>query len=189
MRQGNAPTRNSIQRFKTDQYYLSVTLLITTYRLLRQLNDVHSDKGMTAGDHYTFLCDMTWQIFAEKFPVFETIKEQLGQLRSSFCLTLGVGRIKASLLRSRSGRTHATLPLPTRLLQTDMHSFCFAVLFARTNEPRLFVIVYAAPITGEVKATHWSVYSEKGMHVDLKQPRGDGERCVTPARAASKETT
>ena len=154
MRQGNAPTRNSIQRFKTDQYYLSVTLLITTYRLLRQLNDVHSDKGMTAGDHYTFLCDMTWQIFAEKFPVFETIKEQLGQLRSSFCLTLGAGRITASLLRSRSGRTHATHPLPTRLLQTDMHSFCFAVLFARTNEPRLFVIVYAAPITGEVKATH-----------------------------------
>ena len=26
------------------------------------------------------------------------------------------------------------------------------------------------------------------MYVDLKQPRGDGERCVTPARAAAKET-
>ena len=27
------------------------------------------------------------------------------------------------------------------------------------------------------------------MYVGLKQPRGDGERCVTPARAAAKETT
>ena len=26
------------------------------------------------------------------------------------------------------------------------------------------------------------------MHVGLKQPRGDGERYVTPARAAAKET-
>ena len=26
------------------------------------------------------------------------------------------------------------------------------------------------------------------MYVGLKQPRGDGERCVTPARAATKET-
>ena len=29
----------------------------------------------------------------------------------------------ASLLRSRSGRSHVTLPVPTRLLQTDIHSF------------------------------------------------------------------
>ena len=28
----------------------------------------------------------------------------------------------------------------------------------------------------------------KGMYVGLKQPRGDGERYVTPARAAAKET-
>ena len=26
------------------------------------------------------------------------------------------------------------------------------------------------------------------MYVGLKQPRGDGERCMTPARAAAKET-
>ena len=26
------------------------------------------------------------------------------------------------------------------------------------------------------------------MYVGLKQPRGDGERCVTSARAAAKET-
>ena len=26
------------------------------------------------------------------------------------------------------------------------------------------------------------------MYVGLKQPRGDGKRCVTPARAAVKET-
>ena len=26
------------------------------------------------------------------------------------------------------------------------------------------------------------------MYVGLKQPRGDGERCVTPARAPAKET-
>ena len=29
----------------------------------------------------------------------------------------------ASLLRSRSGRSHVTLPAPTRLPQTDIHSF------------------------------------------------------------------
>ena len=27
------------------------------------------------------------------------------------------------------------------------------------------------------------------MYVGLKQPLGDGERCVTPARAAAKETS
>ena len=27
------------------------------------------------------------------------------------------------------------------------------------------------------------------MYIGLKQPRGDGERYVTPARAAAKETT
>lgn len=27
------------------------------------------------------------------------------------------------------------------------------------------------------------------MYVGLKQPRGDGERCMTPTRAAAKETT
>ena len=131
MRQGNAPTGNSIQRFKTDQYYLSVTLLITTYRLQRQLNDVHSDRRMTAGDHYTFLCDMTWQIFAEKFPVFETIKEQSGQLRSSFCLSSGACRITAILLRSRSGRSHATLPVPTRLQTPGGYSKNFWVWMCR----------------------------------------------------------
>ena len=131
MRQGNAPTGKGIQRFKTDQYYLSVTLLITTYRLLRQLNDVHSDKRMTAGDHCTFLCDMTWQIFAEKFPVFETIKEQSGQLRSSFCLSLGAGRITASLLHSRSGRSHATLPVPARLQTPVGYSKKFWVWMCR----------------------------------------------------------
>ena len=40
---------------------------------------------------------------------------------------------------------------------------------------------------------HWSVKTkaqntEKGMYVGLKQRRGDGERYVTPARAAGKET-
>ena len=36
--------------------------------------------------------------------------------------TLGIDN-EASLLRSRSGRSHVTLPVPTRLLQTDIHSF------------------------------------------------------------------
>ena len=30
--------------------------------------------------------------------------------------------------------------------------------------------------------------TDKGMYVGLKQPREDGERYVTPARAAAKET-
>ena len=43
------------------------------------------------------------------------------------------------------------------------------------------------------REAHWSEQrkaqnAEKGMYVGLKQPRGDGERYVTPARAAAKET-
>ena len=46
----------------------------------------------------------------------------------------------------------------------------------------------------EINEVHWSEQikpqnKQKGMHVDLKQPRGDGERCVTPARAAAKDTS
>ena len=42
------------------------------------------------------------------------------------------------------------------------------------------------------REAHWSVQTKaqntkKGMYVDLKQPRGDGERYVTPARAAAKD--
>ena len=36
--------------------------------------------------------------------------------------TLGIDN-DASLLRNRSGRSHVTLPVPTRLLPTDIHSF------------------------------------------------------------------
>ena len=41
---------------------------------------------------------------------------------------------------------------------------------------------------------HWSEQTkaqntEKGMYVGLKQPRGDRERYVTPARAVAKETS
>ena len=32
-------------------------------------------------------------------------------------------KLQCSLLRSRSGRSHTTLPVPTRLLQIDIHSF------------------------------------------------------------------
>ena len=43
------------------------------------------------------------------------------------------------------------------------------------------------------REAHWSEQTkaqntEKGMYVGLKQPRGDEEHCVTPARAAAKET-
>ena len=49
-------------------------------------------------------------------------------------------------------------------------------------------------IQWQINETHyWSEQTtaqnkEKGMYVGLKQPHGDGERCVTPARAAAKET-
>ena len=44
------------------------------------------------------------------------------------------------------------------------------------------------------REAHWSEQTkaqktEKGMYVGLKQPRGDGGRYVTPARAAAKETS
>ena len=56
-----------------------------------------------------------------------------------------------------------------------------------------------APVIGTAytmttkREAHWSVQTkaqitEKGMYVGLKQPRVDGGRYVTPARAAAKET-
>ena len=58
----------------------------------------------------------------------------------------------------------------------------------------MFAPVIGAAYTMTTKReAHWSEQTkaqntEKGMYVGLKQPRGDGERCVTPARAAAKET-
>ena len=57
-----------------------------------------------------------------------------------------------------------------------------------------------APVIGSAytmttkQEAHWSEQTkaqntEKGMYVGLKQPRGYGERYVTPARAAAKETS
>ena len=42
---------------------------------------------------------------------------------------LGPGGVGGSLLRSRTGRSHVTLPVPTRLLQTDIHSFLGVLRF------------------------------------------------------------
>ena len=59
----------------------------------------------------------------------------------------------------------------------------------------MFAPVIGAAYTMTTKReAHWSEQTkaqntEKGMYVSLKQPRGDGERYVTPARAAAKETT
>ena len=59
----------------------------------------------------------------------------------------------------------------------------------------MFAPVIGAAYTMTTKReAHWSEQTkaqntEKRMYVGLKQPRGDGERYVTPARAAAKETT
>ena len=58
----------------------------------------------------------------------------------------------------------------------------------------MFAPVIGAAYTMTTKQeAHWSKQTkaqntEKGMYVGLKQPRGDGKRYVTPARAAAKET-
>ena len=59
----------------------------------------------------------------------------------------------------------------------------------------MFVPVIGAAYTMTAKReAHWSEQTkaqntERGMYVGLKQPRGDREHCVTPSRAAVKETT
>ena len=59
----------------------------------------------------------------------------------------------------------------------------------------MFAPVIGAAYTMTTKReAHWSEQTkaqntEKGMYVGLKQPRGEGERYVTPARTATKETT
>ena len=59
----------------------------------------------------------------------------------------------------------------------------------------MFAPVIGAAYTMTTKReAHWSEQTkakntEKGMSVGLKQPRGDGQRYVTAARAAAKETT
>ena len=58
----------------------------------------------------------------------------------------------------------------------------------------MFAPVIGAAYTMTTKReAHWSEQTkaqntQKGMYVGLKQPRGHGERYVTPARAAAKET-
>ena len=58
----------------------------------------------------------------------------------------------------------------------------------------MFAPVIGAAYTMTAKReAHWSEQTQaqntqKGMYVGLKQPRGDGECYVTPARAAAKET-
>ena len=64
-----------------------------------------------------------------------------------------------------------------------------AFIFLRMFSP---VIGVAYTMTTKREA-HWSEQTKaqntaKGMYVGLKQPRGDGERYVAPARAAAKET-
>ena len=59
---------------------------------------------------------------------------------------------------------------------------------------RMFAPVISAAYTMTTKReAHWSEgtkaqNTKKGMYVGLKQPHGDGERYVTPAQAAAKET-
>ena len=58
----------------------------------------------------------------------------------------------------------------------------------------MFAPVIGAAYTMTTKReAHWSRQTkvqntEKGMYVSLKQPRGDGEHYLTPARATAKET-
>ena len=64
-----------------------------------------------------------------------------------------------------------------------------AFIFLRMFAP----VIGAAYIMTTTREAHWSEQTiaqstEKGIFVGLKQLRGDGERYVTPARAASKET-
>ena len=102
-----------------------------------------------------------------------------------------------SLLRSRSGRGHATLPVPTRLLQTDIRSFLgnkpINVWLSFSCQCSRPAVIDAAYTMTTKREAHWSKQTkaqntEKGMYVGLKQLRGDGERYVTPARPAAKET-
>ena len=55
-------------------------------------------------------------------------------------------------------------------------------------------VIGAAYTMTTKRDVHWSEQTKeqnkgKGIYVGFKQPRGDGERCVTPARATAKETT
>ena len=64
-----------------------------------------------------------------------------------------------------------------------------AFIFLRMFAP----VIGAAYTTTTKREAHWSEQTkvqntEKGMYVGLKQPRGDGQRYMTPARAAAKET-
>ena len=54
-------------------------------------------------------------------------------------------------------------------------------------------VIGAAHTMTTKREAHWSEQTkaqntEKGTNVSLKQPRGDGERYVTPARVAAMET-
>ena len=77
----------------------------------------------------------------------------------------------------------------------ERQSLRFAICYLKNSVTqrikggRWLVNISGANLRKKMKAALWLVYSEKGMYVGLKQPLGDGERCVTPARPAAKETT
>ena len=79
-------------------------------------------------------------------------------------------------------------------------AFATAILKIETLRMRRRFARVFAPVIGTAytmttkREAQWSVQTkaqntEKGMYVGLKQPRGDGKRYVTPARAAAKETS
>ena len=107
---------------------------------------------------------------------------------------LGADQKDRSLLCSRSGRSHVTLPVPTQLLQTDIHSFLgnkpINVWLSFSCEcSRLWLVQHIQwQLNERLICPSKQKRKTPRMYVGLKQPRGDGERYVTPARPAAKET-
>ena len=100
------------------------------------------------------------------FPIFKYLSKYFAQiLESPVWSRHYLQHQRGSLLRSRSGRSHVTLPVPTRLLQTDIHSFLGVLRFCLLGPMSLSFSFHCIRCTNhrrehsqQNESHHWLVY-------------------------------
>ena len=90
--------------------------------LFNEVLDITNDT-LRPGQNYSKIYGIKPRYNEPRYNEFLDITNIIRKPERKIYLDLTNCNVKTSLLRSRSGRSHVTLPVPTRLLQTDIHSF------------------------------------------------------------------
>ena len=110
-------------QFSSSPFTSKCQLVQTSYKLncacLRYVINIFlTEQEVCMGEMTSIICDNT---FLGRLGLLSLLQRSEG---NTLAATDFVRLLEApSLLRSRSGRSHVTLPVPSRLLQTDIHSF------------------------------------------------------------------